>query len=113
MRKLYAYIYLIGNKLPKRDKLGLHNYIEKEFLINISFLISASLESKIEKIITLKKARAQIETLKQLIRIEYELKIITEKVYLKTEENLQEISKMTNGWSKYTETQIPTSVGIK
>lgn len=113
MRKLYAYIYLIGNKLPKRDKLGLHNYIEKELLSSFYFLINASLESKIEKIILLKKARIQIETLKQLIRIEYEIKIITEKVYLKIEENLQEISKMINGWLKYTETQIPTDVGIK
>lgn len=113
MRKLYAYIYLIGNKLPKRDKLGLHNYIEKEFLGNISVLINASLEPKIEKIMILKKARIQIETLKQLVRIEYELKIITEKIYLKIEEKLQEISKMVNGWLKYTETQIPTGVGIK
>lgn len=112
MRKLYAYVYLIGNKLPKRDKLGLNNYIEKEILNIISFLINASLETKIEKITTLKKARIQIETLKQLIRIEYELKIISEKIYLKIQEDLQEISKMTNGWLKYTETQNPPEGGV-
>ncbi|MCX6755408.1 MAG: four helix bundle protein [Candidatus Nomurabacteria bacterium] len=107
MRKLYAYIYLIGNKLPKRDKLGLHNYIEKEFLKSFSLLISASLESKVDKIILLKQARLQTETLKQLIRTEYELKIITETIYLQIELKLQEISKMINGWLKYTQTQNP------
>lgn len=107
MRKLYIYVYTIGNKLPKRDKLGIHNYIEKEFLQAFSFLINASLESKSEKIILVKKARLQIETLKQLFRTEYETNIIIEKVYLNIELKLQEISKMTNGWLKYLQTQNP------
>jgi len=113
MRKLYAYMYLIGNKLPKRDKLGLHNYIEKEFLKTFSFIISASLESKSEKIILLKQARIQIETLKQLIRTEYEIKIISEKIYLTIELKLQEISKMINGWLKYSQTQNPPLSGFR
>ena len=110
IRKLYAYVYLIGNKLPKRDKLGLHSHIEKEFLRAFSFLISASLESKSEKVILIKKARLQIETLKQLVRTEYEIKIIPEKAYLNIELKLQEISKMTNGWLKYSETQNPRTL---
>ena len=113
MCKLYTYVYLIGNKLPKRDKLGINNYIEKEILKIISLLINASFEQRVDKIIKLKKAHVQIETLKQLIRIEYEIKLITEKVYLKIEENLQEISRMTNGWLKYTETQTPSEGGVK
>jgi hypothetical protein len=107
MRRLYIYIHLIGNKLPKREKLGIHNYIEKEFLKIFSLLINASLESKQEKIVPLKKARLQIETIKQLIRIEYETKILPEKTYLNVELKLQEISKMTNGWLKYLQTQNP------
>ena len=113
MRKLYAYVYLIGNKLPKRDKLGLHSYVEKEFLQTFSFLINASIETKSEKLISLKKARLQIETLKQLIRTEYELKIIPENTYLQIELKLQEISKMTTGWLKYLETQNPPLSGFK
>lgn len=108
VRKLYADIYVIGNKLPKRDKLGINNHIEKEVLSILSLLINASFEQKVEKIIILKKTRIQVETLKQLIRTEYEIKVIPDKYYLKLEENLQEISKMTNGWLKYTETQNPS-----
>ena len=98
---------MVGNKLPKRDKLGIHNYIEKEFLEAFSLLINASLEPKFEKMISVKKARLQIETLKQLFRTEYEIGIIKEKVYLSIELKLQEISKMTNGWLKYLQTQNP------
>jgi hypothetical protein len=107
LRILYAYIYTIGNKLPKRDKLGLNKEIEKELFKILCLLISASLEASTEKINSLKKARIKIETLKQIIRLEYELKIITEKIYIKIQQSLQEISKMVNGWLKYTETQIP------
>ncbi|MFA6273741.1 MAG: four helix bundle protein [Candidatus Paceibacterota bacterium] len=113
MRKLYAYLYLIGNKLSKRDKLGIHNHVEKEFLQTFSLLISASLETKLEKTKILKKSRIQIEILKQLVRTEFELKIIFQKNYLIIQEKLQEISKMTNGWIKYLETQNPPVSGFK
>jgi len=81
--------------------------MEKEFLKTFSLLISASIQSKQEKIYSLKEARLQIEVLKQLVRAEYEIKIISEKIYLQIELKLQEISKMTNGWLKYSETQNP------
>jgi hypothetical protein len=100
-------VYLVGNKLPKRDKLGLHSHIEKEFLQVFSFLLKASLESKSEKIISLKEARFRTEIIKQLVRMEYELKIITEQVYINIESKLREISKMSTGWLKYTQTQNP------
>jgi thermostable 8-oxoguanine DNA glycosylase len=87
--------------------LGIHSYIEKKFLQAFSLLINASLESKSEKMVSVKKARLQIEILKQLFRIEYETKIVTEKTYLNIELKLQEISKMTNGWLKYLQTQNP------
>ncbi len=39
--------------------------------------------------------------LKQLIRLEMELKIIDDKIYILWQENLQEISRMTTGWIKF------------
>jgi len=101
-----------GNKMNKRDKLGIHSYIEKEFLKTFSILIKSSILAKEEKYQTVKQARIEIEILKQLVRTEYELKIITEKVYLQIELKLQEISKMTNGWLKYLETQNPPRLNL-
>ena len=43
----------------------------------------------------------KIELLKRLIRIAGELNIIQNNKYLELESDLQEISKMTNGWIKY------------
>ena len=49
----------------------------------------------------LSSTRIKIEVLKRLIRIAHELSIIDRKKYIILESDLQEISKMTNGWIKY------------
>jgi len=67
----------------------------------IDLLTAASLETKSNKIPILNLARIKIEILKRLIRTTYELNIIESKAYIDLESDLQEISKMTNGWLKY------------
>ncbi len=67
----------------------------------IQLIITASLESKLEKLPTLQKARIDIELLKRLFTIIRDLNIIAESKYIKLESELQEISMMTNGWIKY------------
>ncbi len=64
-------------------------------------LIAAALEPKYNKIPSLNSTRIKIEVLKRLIRISHELNIIDKKKYIVLESDLQEISKMTNGWIKY------------
>ena len=94
-------LYLIGNKLTKRDKLGIHSHIERITLETMNDIISASLQSKIEKQIPLKRTQVSLEVLKHLVRTEHELKIIDQKTYLRIEQLIIETSKMTNGWVKY------------
>ncbi len=67
----------------------------------IDLTITAAFESKSSKIPTLNIARTKTELLKQLIRITNDLKIIEFKKYISLESNLEEISKMINGWIKY------------
>jgi hypothetical protein len=67
----------------------------------IKEIIQASLTQKSRKIEFLEKARVLIEIVKHLIRIEYEMKIIGQKAYIRIESLLIETSKMTNGWIKY------------
>ncbi len=100
-------MYQTGNKLTKRDKLGIHTHIENITLEVMNNVISASFENKIDKLEKLKHVRTSLELLKHLIRTEYELKIINDKTYFRIEGVLIEISKMTNGWIKYI-TQNPT-----
>ncbi|KKS34677.1 MAG: hypothetical protein UV22_C0008G0009 [Parcubacteria group bacterium GW2011_GWA2_42_35] len=67
----------------------------------MSSIITAALELRENKLVILNSARIKIEVLKRLIRITYELNVIESKKYINLESDLQEISKMTNGWIKY------------
>ena len=93
--------------MPKRDKLGIHKIIEEKCLLILSNSIDSALRSKSEKLEILCALRRDIETLKHLIRLEYELKIIKEKTYIYIAEILQNISMMATGWHKSVQTQNP------
>jgi len=92
---------LISPKIPKKDRFGIHLKIENICLEIISLIITAALESKINKLPILNSTRIKIEILKRLIRITHELNIIEKKKYIDLESDLQEISKMVAGWIKY------------
>lgn len=92
--------------MSKRDKLGIHAKIEALALETIRDIIGAALSPKNQKLPSLERARLSLEILKHLVRIEHELKIISEKTYISLEYRIVETSKMVNGWMKYI-TQTP------
>ena len=94
-------IYVLAEQVSKRDRFGIHLRVENLCLHCLELSITASFEERAEKIKTLKTLRVRIEVLKRLIRHEYELKIFDNRAYLRMEKQLQELSKMTNGWIKY------------
>ncbi len=67
----------------------------------IAQISHATFESRPNKTPILTKARINIELLKQLFRIAHDLNIIPAFRYIEFESDLQEISRMTNGWIKY------------
>lgn len=77
--------------------------IETVILEVLVLLIEAGLSSKINKLPILERTRIKIETIKQLVRLSNEGKIIEEKAYLDQQNQLQEISRMLNGWIRYTQ----------
>lgn len=100
LKDLYKSLYSVGNKLSKRDKLGLHAQLEQLTLETLSLTLEASLNPPIEKHPFLTKARIKTEILKHLVRTEHDLKLIDETTYISLASQLQEISKMVNGWIK-------------
>lgn len=98
---LYKIIYLNSKKLNKADKLGLRSKTEQICLNCLHLSVTAALLSTDKKLPLAEKLKIEIEMLKQLIRLENEIKIIDDKTYINWQENLQEISKMTVGWIKY------------
>ena len=99
--EFYRKIYLLSPRIPKKDRFGVYLKIENNCLETLELLISASLEIKERKFSKLNSARIKIEIIKRLIRLIYELDIIERKKYINLEKELQEISKMVNGWIKY------------
>ena len=99
--EFYKKVYSLSFKIPKKDRLGIHSKIESFCLETICLIITAALETKIKKLPILNSARIKIEVLKRLIRVVYELNIIAKEKYIDLEYDLQEISKMINGWIKY------------
>jgi len=66
-------------------------------------VIKSALSKKEGKILLLESLRVDIETMKNLVRLEEEIKIIKESKYLMLSAELLEVSKMANGWLKYLE----------
>ena len=81
--------------------MGIFAKIETNCLDLLENIVAASFEKKENKLPVLSRSRIKVETLKRLVRITAELKMIQQKDYLMFESQLQEISKMTNGWIKY------------
>ena len=67
----------------------------------LELVLTASFEHRDHKFSPLSAVRIKIEILKRLLRAVCELKIIENKDYLELELDLQEISKMANGWLKF------------
>lgn len=87
--------------MPKKDRFGLYLKIETATLETFELCLTASLESKLDKLQYLSSARTKVELLKRFVRMAYELKIIENRKYIDFQSDLQEISKMINGWIKY------------
>ncbi|MDP3710283.1 MAG: four helix bundle protein [bacterium] len=99
--EFYKQVYSLSGKIDKRDKFGIWLKIENSCLETLRLIIKASFTNKLGKLPLLDSARTEIEVLKRLLTIAHELKIIQTNYYLQLESDLQEISKMTNGWIRY------------
>ncbi len=99
--ELYRNIYRLSLKISKRDRFGIHLKIENLCIDSLIFAIGAALDTYESKLLKLKSLRINIEVLKQLIRMEHEIEVIKTKTYFSIEKQLQEVSKMTNGWINY------------
>lgn len=98
---LYKEIYVLGAKIPKRDKFGIYLKIEQSCLESLRYAIRATYSTKDRKILLLPELKVEIETTKHLIRLLHELNVIEQPKYLQLQTSLQEISRMTTGWQKY------------
>ena len=107
IRVLYQDVYCISGKFSKRDKLGIHSIIESLCIEILSLAIESAFSPTNLKLDILQKLRVKTNVLKNIVRTEYEIKIIDMKTYLRISEQLVEISKMTNGWINFVNGKEP------
>ncbi|MFH1744801.1 MAG: four helix bundle protein [bacterium] len=100
-------LYSLGRTLPKNDKLGIYNRLELTALNVYELLISAAFAPKQSKSVLLQNIRIKVEITKRIIRLMSDLKIINNRQYYNLQNDLQEISKMANGWQKYLSIKKP------
>ena len=98
---LYQELYYTRGQIAKIHKFGLFSKIENIIIDCLELAITAALTERSYKSPLIKKLKIQIEVVKKLIRLLWELKIINDKKYLLFSQKLVEISKMASGWIKY------------
>ena len=101
IHNLYKELYNTRGQISKIDKFGIYLKVENIIIDCLELGITAALTARDKKITIVSKLKLQIEVAKRLIRLMWELKIITDKKYLLLEERALKISKMASGWIKY------------
>lgn len=104
IQKLYDFyreLYLIIEKMPKKDKYALGQKLDKTTLDFLELLVVAS-NNKDEKLVYLNKGSSKLDVLKILLRLAEEIKAVPTTKYLSLELKLQEIGKMLGGWIRST-----------
>jgi hypothetical protein len=106
MSSVYREVYVMGKKLPKSDKLGIHTTLQNKILLAFEYSVSAAFADVVSKKVYLEKFRTLIEVSKHLLRTELELGIIPEPTYIRIAKLLVDASKMNANWLKNTEGRL-------
>lgn len=94
----YRELYLVVEKMPKKDKYSLGERLQKTTLDLLELVITASCLERVSKFTYLEKSSIKLDLIKILVRLTYEIKAIDNKKYLLLQGKLQEIGKMLGGW---------------
>lgn len=100
--ELYKLFYEFSKLFPKKDRYTLGAACERYLLSALELLLEISYLSREAKRAKLAVVSNKFETLKILVRLLKELKIIDQKKYFTLQAELQEIGKMIGGWIKST-----------
>lgn len=97
----YKLFHVYAEKFPKKDRYTVGQRSEDHILNLIEKLVRASKSLKSEKSSLLFDISVQLDTLKILIRLMKDTKVVDLKRYAELELHLFEIGKMLGGWMKY------------
>lgn len=100
MLSVYKTWYGYRDGIPKKSRYTLGDKIDARFIQVLELLFIASYQGVPEKLPTLERSLAGLDTLKFLLRISWEIRMLDEKKYTLLSEGLQEAGKQIGGWKK-------------
>ena len=104
---LYKEFYGYLKTFPKKDQYLLGKRCEDTLLSFIEYVLMAASSQKERKLRFLEAANGKFDTLKFLLRVARELRMLDNKKYLSLETKIQEIGRMLGGWMRSLTTKTP------
>lgn len=98
MFSFYERWYVLAKRFPKQDRFLIGAKVDSLLLESLVSILQASHASRSEKRPLLQQASREIDAIKILLRLGYRIKTLTEKQYIATQRELNEIGKMLGGW---------------
>jgi four helix bundle protein len=105
--ELYKEFYACLKLFPKKDQYLLGKRCEDALLSFMEYILVAAGLSKERKLHVLEIANGKFDTLKVLLRVAHELRMLDNKKYLSLEAKIQEIGRMLGGWMKSLHAKTP------
>lgn len=100
MISVYKTWYGYRDSMPKKSRYTLGDKIDNRFIQVLELLQIAMYQGRTEKIPTIERALAGIDTLKFLLRIAWEIKVFDNKKYEALSVGIAEVGRQTGGWLK-------------
>lgn len=100
MLTVYKSWYGFRDNIPKKSRYTLGDKIDIRFIQVLELLHMATYQTPQEKITTLERSLTSIDTLKFLLKITWEVKILDNDKYLLLSKGIEEAGKQVGGWRK-------------
>ena len=103
MLEALQWIFVKVNTFPKKQRFVLGQQIETSALVCLRLIIQANNEKHAEKVrIKLEDLNTELEVLRSLLRIGFEMKFLSAKSLGYITKKIDEVGKMTGSWIKTT-----------
>lgn len=111
MLSVYKLWFGYRDHFPKKSRYTLGEKIDARFIQVLELLFIASYQGVSEKLPTIERALTGVDTLKFLLRLAWDLRILDDKKYTALSEGLQEIGRQVGGWRKGLQKKTPARAG--
>lgn len=86
--------------VPKVSRYSLGTAIDTRFIITVELILRSGYAARSAKPALVERASSELDVLKFLLQVAWELKVLDNKKYTRISEPLDEVGRMLGGWRK-------------